>query len=576
MNAISAAVLSTLFGMAVSSMKVKEEHRTAFFGEDVHIDVPPGNLGEVVFKPRTNHSAEVVLLQAGQVVSPRGRLTPQGHLVLDDMLEEDEGVYVIKNTYSPKTVKHLIIIVRDCALEQVVKYGETYQINLNQVEGPITLEFRFYTDCSCGSFSNSHSLPFSPNLRPALTQPNQTEIHHTTEPPTRVLYNQTAVLAEEYVGRLSVSEKKITLHSVKMTDEGSFTVLDREGKVRKRNCLNVREHQEFLRLSHGENRRIKLYLHHSNANIVYRSKSDNQGRLILEQGLLVMPLDPKLEGRLSVEGSELILKKANIADSGVFIVTDLAGFTVAHIHIGVDAYKLPPLTVAILALLSVIAFMLLLCLLSCVYRVHKRNEKNKRLILLAQQAGNGEGEAFRQVVHDAYTRFTEESLTQSVCENPSESTEVTIKGLEVSKPGRYHTLSSDNFLEMSDSGVEFTSSGLPLDSDTDAGMTYASHKPLLNAISPTAMTEEVPSESLETTLAPSGDLGASRTPDTAMSTSPASNPRSPAAATPDGSLHGAASPGAASGGTLGSDSAQKEGRAESEDAGQKEESAQST
>ncbi|KAK5854716.1 hypothetical protein PBY51_004888 [Eleginops maclovinus] len=547
MNAISAAVLSTLFGM------VKEEHRTAFFGEDVHIDVPPGNLGEVVFKPRTNHSAEVVLLQAGQVVSPRGRLTPQGHLVLDDMLEEDEGVYVIKNTYSPKTVKHLIIIVRDCALEQVVKYGETYQINLNQVEGPITLEFR-----------------------PALTQPNQTEIHHTTEPPTRVLYNQTAVLAEEYVGRLSVSEKKITLHSVKMTDEGSFTVLDREGKVRKRNCLNVREHQEFLRLSHGENRRIKLYLHHSNANIVYRSKSDNQGRLILEQGLLVMPLDPKLEGRLSVEGSELILKKANIADSGVFIVTDLAGFTVAHIHIGVDAYKLPPLTVAILALLSVIAFMLLLCLLSCVYRVHKRNEKNKRLILLAQQAGNGEGEAFRQVVHDAYTRFTEESLTQSVCENPSESTEVTIKGLEVSKPGRYHTLSSDNFLEMSDSGVEFTSSGLPLDSDTDAGMTYASHKPLLNAISPTAMTEEVPSESLETTLAPSGDLGASRTPDTAMSTSPASNPRSPAAATPDGSLHGAASPGAASGGTLGSDSAQKEGRAESEDAGQKEESAQST
>lgn len=77
-------------------------------------------------------------------------------------------------------------------------------------------------------------------LRPSLVQPNQTEIHHTTEPPQVVLYNQTAVLAEEYVGRLSVSEKRVTLHSVRMTDEGSFTVLDREGKVRRRNCLNVR------------------------------------------------------------------------------------------------------------------------------------------------------------------------------------------------------------------------------------------------------------------------------------------------------------------------------------------------
>ncbi|KAI4818400.1 hypothetical protein KUCAC02_011742 [Chaenocephalus aceratus] len=538
MKVLSAAVLSALICTAVASLKVEEERLTAFFGEEIHINVPSGNLGEVVFKPRTNGSAEVVLLQAGQVVNPRARLSSPGHLVLEDMLEEDEGVYVIKNTNSPNTAKHLIIIVRDCALEQMVMYGETYQIYLNQVEGPITLEFR-----------------------PALTPPNQTEIHHTTEPPPLVLYNQTEVLAEEYVGRLTVSEKKVTLHSVKVTDEGSFTVLDREGKVRRRNCLNVREHQEFLHLIHGENRKIKLYLHHSNANIVYRPKSSHQDRPILEEGVMVTPLDPELEGRLSVEGSELILKKATFTDTGVFTVTDLTGFTVAYVHIEVEAYKLPRLTVAILALMGVVAFMLLLCLLSCVYRVHMRNEKDKRVILLAQQTGNKEGEAFRQ----------------SVCENPSESTEVPIKGLEVSKPGRYHTLSSDNFLEMSDSGVEFTSSGLPLDSDTDGGMTYASHKPLLNAVSPTAMTEEVPPESPEATLAHDGDLSASRTPDSAMSASPASNPRSlAAAATPNGSLHGAASPGATSGGTVGSDPAQKEGGAESEEVGQKEESAQST
>ncbi|XP_029298433.1 uncharacterized protein LOC115015363 [Cottoperca gobio] len=554
MKVISAAMLSALFCTAVSaSLKVKEEHRTAFFGEDIHIDVPPGNLGEVVFQPRTNHSFEVVLLQAGLVMNPRGRFNSLGHLVLEDVQEEDEGVYIIKNTHSPNTAKHLILIVRDCALEQVVKYGDPYSIHLNHVEGPITLEFR-----------------------PALVQPNHTELHHTTEPPALVLYNQMAVLAEEYVGRLSVSEKQVTLHSVRMTDEGSFTVLDREGKVRRRNCLNVREHQDFMHISHGGNLKMKLHLHHSNVNIVYRPKSDNQDRLILEQGVLVTPLDPALEGRLTVEGSVLNMKKVTVADTGIFKVTDLDGFTVAHVYIEIAAYKLPPLTVAILSLLSVIAFMLLLCLLSCVYRVHKRNEKDKRLILLAQQAGKGEGEAFRQVVQDAYTRFTEESLMQSVCEKPSESTEVTIKGLEVSKQGRYHTLFSDNFLEMSDSGVEFTSSGLPLDSDTDAAMTYASHKPLLNAVSPTAMTEEVPFDSPEATLALHGDLSASRTPDSAMSASPSSNPRSLAAATPDGSLHSAASPGTASRGTAGLDLAKTEGGAESEDVGQKEESAQST
>lgn len=66
------------------------------------------------------------------------------------------------------------------------------------------------------------------------------EIQQTADPPPVVLYNQTVVSAEDYVGRLSVSEKRVMLHSVRMTDEGSFTVLDREGKVRRRNCLNVR------------------------------------------------------------------------------------------------------------------------------------------------------------------------------------------------------------------------------------------------------------------------------------------------------------------------------------------------
>ncbi|KAL6099361.1 uncharacterized protein ACO6RY_01196 [Pungitius sinensis] len=546
MKGTSAAVLSALFCTVVSaSLKVTEEHRTAFFGEDIHIDVPPGNLGEVVFKPRTKALPEVVLMRAGVVVNPRGSINSLDHLLLEDVQEEDEGVYVIKNTNKTDTVKHLVLIVRDCAVEQVVKYGDTYYIHLNRVEGPITLEFR-----------------------PGLIQStNHTELHHATEPPPVVLLNQTAVPAEGYAGRLSVTEKRVTLHAVSMADEGSYTVLDREGKIRRRNCLNVREHQDFLRPVHGENVKIKLYLQHSNVNVVYTPKSDSLDRIILDQGVLMEPLEPVMEGRLSVQGSQLNIKNIHVTDTGIFKVTDQAGFPVAHVYIEVETYKLPPLTVAVLSMLSVIASMLLICLLSCIYRMHKRSEKSKKLTLIAQQAGKGDGEAFRQVVHDAYTRFTEESLMQSVCEQPTESTEVTIKGLEVSKSGRYHTLSSDNFLEMSDSGVEFTTSGLPLDSDTDAGTTYASCKPLLNAVSPTAMTEEAPSDFLGATPV----LSADRSPVTATAGSPASNPQSLDAADPDDS-----SPGAAPGGAAGSDSAKTEGGAESEDAAQKEEPAHST
>lgn len=96
------------------------------------------------------------------------------------------------------------------------------------------------------------------------------------------------------------------------------------------------EHQNFLHLTYGENLKTKLYIDHSNVTIVYRPKSDNVDRMIVDQGVVVAPLDPLLEGRLIVEGSELIMKKVQVADMGVFKVTDLAGFPVAHIYIEVD------------------------------------------------------------------------------------------------------------------------------------------------------------------------------------------------------------------------------------------------
>lgn len=54
------------------------------------------------------------------------------------------------------------------------------------------------------------------------------------------------MLAAEYAGRLIVLEKRVMLHSVRMTDEGSYMVLNRDGKVQKRNCLNVRGEEYSL------------------------------------------------------------------------------------------------------------------------------------------------------------------------------------------------------------------------------------------------------------------------------------------------------------------------------------------
>lgn len=62
------------------------------------------------------------------------------------------------------------------------------------------------------------------------------------------------------------------------------------------------------------------------------------------------------------------------------------------------AYKLESLYVALIALLGVVVFLLLVCLLSCLIKVKKRAKRAAALEKLAQNAGkDAEGEAFRQV-----------------------------------------------------------------------------------------------------------------------------------------------------------------------------------
>ncbi|XP_051526622.1 uncharacterized protein LOC127425043 [Myxocyprinus asiaticus] len=500
MSIFGVAVISTLLCSVWSStIKAKDEHRTAFFGEDIHIPVPALDTTEVMFKPRVEPLSERVLLRNRDLLNPRAKLnTHISQLILEDVGEEDEGTYVVKNSLAPADVRRIILIVRDCALETVVKYGDTYHIPINPTIGPYTLEFRYG---------------------------GQTNVNQTTDAPPVLLFNRTAFPMEEYENRLTVNEKRVNLHLVTGADEGSYTIVDSDGKVKMRACLNVKDHQIFEHLSYGGTLKIKLHVDHTKVKMVYIPDTDHKEQLILDQGELVLPLDPALEGRVSVEGSLFFLKKVKVSDMGVFRVMDFSGFRIADVYLHVESYKLPQFYVAIISLLSLLAFLLLVCLLSCLIRVHRRAERERKITLIAQQAGKGDGEAFRQVVSEAYTRFAEDSTMQSTWENNTESTEVEIKGLEVSKPGQYQALPSDkNFLEVNDSGVEFNSSTLPLDSDTDVPDNFTSHKLLLESDTlagvPPAISE--------------GDHSATRTPDSVLSASPVVHPKS--GAQTDGNL----------------------------------------
>ncbi|XP_077051053.1 uncharacterized protein LOC143701563 [Siphateles boraxobius] len=501
------AVISTLLCSAWSStIKAKDEHRTAFFGEDVHIPVSALDTSEVLFKPRVEPVLERVLLRNGTILDQRAKLNVRiSHLILEDVGEEDEGTYVVKNSAAPADVRRIILVVRDCALETVVKYGDTYHIPINPAIGPYTLEFR-------------------PG---ALTPVNQ-----TTEEPPVILLNQTSSHTEQYEKRLNVDEKRINLQLVTGADEGSYTIVDRDEKVRLRACLNVKDHQIFEHLNYGETLKIRLHVDHAKVKMVYIPDSDHKERLIMDQGELMSSVESVFDGRASVEGSVFYLKKVKVSDMGVFRVMDFSGFRIADVYLNVEPYKLPQLYLAIISLLSLLAFLLLVCLLSCLINVHRRADRARKLSLIAQQAGKGDGDAFRQVVHEVYTRFTEESIGQSTWENNTESTEVEIKGLEVSKPGQYQALQSDkNFLDMNDSGVEFTSSALPLDSDTDVPDNLTSHKLLLEP----GTLAGVPLTIFE------GDHSATRTPDSILSASPVVPPKSGAQI--DGDLIGATTPG---------------------------------
>ncbi|XP_051812365.1 uncharacterized protein si:dkeyp-77h1.4 isoform X2 [Acanthochromis polyacanthus] len=405
---------------------------TLFLGEDFHILLP--SLGvEVTFR---NKSGDVVLMRGSTVISSRAKVNSQNsHLVVEAVDEGDEGLYTVKNPEDPDNVKRIFLWVRDCVNELTFKYGENFHVPVSGVNRPITLEYRH------------SSVEANQTSRPAL-----------------VVWTAAGTPTKPYQGRLSVSERDVTLSAVTGGDEGSYTVRDNRGVIQRKVCLKVKEHQKFVTLPYGKRLKINLILNSSVVTLNYSLNSDPTPHQLLNKGEFTSDIAKLgLEERFSVEGSYAFLDQVTGADAGQFKIMDLQGFTVSTVHLQVEPYRLETLYVAIIALLGLLVFLLLVCLLSCLIKVKKRAKRSAALEKIAQNAGKeDEGEAFRQVVKNI-TKLSEESKhSQADTTEKSQSTEVDIKGLEVSSK----EVGIGN-LETSDSGVGFNTA-LPLDTDTDA------------------------------------------------------------------------------------------------------------
>uniref|UniRef100_A0A673BVI3 Si:dkeyp-77h1.4 n=1 Tax=Sphaeramia orbicularis TaxID=375764 RepID=A0A673BVI3_9TELE len=408
-------------------------------------------------------SPDIYLLRGGKEVSSRAKLNHQlTYLIIDAVGEGDEGVYTVKNPDNPEDIKSINLIVRDCSNEQTIKYGDNYQIPLSGVSPPVMLEYK-----------------------PSAVEAN------LTSRPALVLLTTVGTAREGYQDRISVSDRHITLSAVTGSDEGSYTVRDAKGDIKGKVCLNVIEHQKFVSLPYGKRLKINLILNSSLVQLYYIPENDPTPHLLLDKGEFT---NFGFEDRISLDGSLVFLDQVRPADKGVFRVVDILGFPVSSDHLEIQPYKLETLYVAIIALLGLLVFLLLVCLLSCLIKVKKRAKRSAALEKIAQNAGKeDEGEAFRQVVKNI-TKLSEESKhSQADNTEKSQSTEVDIKGLEVSSK----EVGVGN-LETSDSGVGFNTA-LPLDTDTDA----ADQIPDSEAVSVSAAAETKPSPPSAATSKPS-------------------------------------------------------------------------
>uniref|UniRef100_A0A672MHL8 Uncharacterized protein n=2 Tax=Sinocyclocheilus grahami TaxID=75366 RepID=A0A672MHL8_SINGR len=447
--------------------------QTLFFGEDFHILVPADG-ADVTFRPSIVPGREKPLMSSGKVVDLRAKLnSASNHLILENVGESDEGVYTVTSNQNPEDVTRITLYVRDCSSEVIVRYGLDFHVSLHDISEPVRVGFRHST-----------------------VEANQTSL------PADELLNADGMPKENYQDRVEITPQKFTLRAVTGADEGSYTFSDSIGKIQKKICLNVKAHQIFATLSYGGTLKINLHMNSSLARLLYIPQSDKHKYLIMDNGELSVPPNVDLEGRLSLEDSLCLLTDVRASDAGVFSVTDHQGFLVSDVHLEIESYRLPKLYIAIIALVALLVLLLLVCLVSCLVKIRKRAAKARAIEEKAQNAGKVEGDAFRQVVKDACTHQNEEAPALSQKEDiteKSQSTEVSIKGLEVST--KEPSLQERN-METSDSGVGFNTTGLPLDSDTDAPTAALADSDVLSS-SAAPDVKAVPNQAPESKTAPS-------------------------------------------------------------------------
>lgn len=68
--------------------------------------------------------------------------------------------------------------------------------------------------------------------------------------PALVVLTAVGVATSSYQGRITVGERAITLNAVTGADEGSYTIMDGNGAIKKKVCLNVK----------GENIRLFIFI----------------------------------------------------------------------------------------------------------------------------------------------------------------------------------------------------------------------------------------------------------------------------------------------------------------------------
>ncbi|XP_004078264.1 uncharacterized protein LOC101173090 [Oryzias latipes] len=483
MMTLKVIALSFVIGVALSTSVKDEESKVLFHGEDFYI-LLPSQLLEVSFTNRSNPRAPVLLMRGGKLVSSRqDTLTlNRDHLIIQSVGEGDEGLYTLKD---PNGVHRIRLTVRDCTYEQMINYGGDFPINLWEAKPTITVEFR-----------------------PKAVEANQ------TSSPALVVLTAVGLATSSYQGRITVGERAITLNAVTGADEGSYTIMDGNGAIKKKVCLNVKAHQEFVSLPYGKKLKINLIVNSSLVQLYYRS--DHGSHLLLDKGEFTnAPAELGFQDRLSLEGSIVFLDQVKTTDKGVFMIKDMQGFVVSNIHLEVKPYRLESLYVAIIALLGLLAFLLLVCLLSCLIKVKKRAKRAAALEKLAQNAGKeDEGEAFRQVVKNI-TKLSEESKhSQAENTEKSQSTEVDIKGLEVSSK----EVGVGN-LETSDSGVGFNTA-LPLDTDTDAADQILDSEAVSISIAPEPKPSQPSSAESKPSAPPTVEIKPSPLPETKVSPLP--------------------------------------------------------